>query len=214
MNSCKLKLFGVVSNFWSGTKSLESHGLNRGQSEDWEGQQQLGLGFIFLQTCQQVSSPPWPVCEPSVSPECRALRGGVSCGDDSAQDVIRRRLVPRKGQKTGSLRGLETACVTSPGEGSGKGDVGRGVFVLFFFFKGTSPSSEVFTFSSWCQQAGGRKIFSRQAERYKPGSRSSKTSAVVCFLNVEGKVRTQRRACSRKAFRRSLPQIRSFFSFS
>lgn len=42
--------------------------------------------------------------------------------------------MPRKGQKTGSLRGLETACVTSPGEGSGKGDVGRGVFVFCFFF--------------------------------------------------------------------------------
>lgn len=44
--------------------------------------------------------------------------------------------MPRKGQKTGSLRGLETACVTSPGESSGKGDVGRGVFVLFCFLKG------------------------------------------------------------------------------
>lgn len=86
------------------------------------------------------------------------------------------------------------------------------------FKKRPQRSSEAaFHFSSWCQQAAAGKILRRWVKRYKQGSQPRKPAWSLknkTKQNFKKRVHTQRRACNKKAFKRSLPQIKSFFSFS
>lgn len=111
-----------------------------------------------------------------------------------------------KGLVTGSPLGLETACVKWPREGSGHSEANVGVLK-----RGQAIFRSCFTLAR-CQQTAGREVFSRWVKRCEQGSSPANQHSL--FLSFAGDVRTQRRACSKKAFKRSLPTIKSLFSFS
>ena len=119
----------------------------------------------------------------------------------------------RRGQRTAWLQGLEIACIKSSSEGNGSYDVNIRVF---FFFKRPQWLSE----GAFLILALG--ISRQQEERFwedglkdtSKGASQENQRGLFFFFYFKKKVHTQRRACNKKAFKRSLPKIKSFFSFS
>lgn len=96
-----------------------------------------------------------------VTSEYRGLCGGVvrmtPCSNTPTPQAVSVAQDQERARWQGCLLSLETVYVKLPREGNGNGDVNTGVFKktprLF--------AEVVFNLSSWCQQAVGRKIFSR-----------------------------------------------------
>lgn len=108
----------------------------------------------------------------------------------------------------GYFLGLETAHSKLSSEGNGNRDINTGVLKK----RPKLCSEAASTVGSWCQQAAGRKIFSRCITRYKKAA-SQENRHGLFFFQLQGKGTYPAQSLQQEGFQAVTPQSQILLQF-